>query len=256
MGGSHSTTTLPETGGDRSEVVMRLKDLLNAQTVIEHHAESCISHNIYPLGLKTFVPCVAYKSNNKLRRQWQKVLHNTSIELLALCKQHFQTLANENTEKLEQVEKTMEKIKDEKRRKEWEEKKIELVKASERSRKEMKKFRDGKLKHALRVHKKGKIFVENCLREREESRPQATLEKTNPHNCRAELNVARTQECEKPTEKRPANKGDNNSDGEKSTEKGKSKQRQQQLKKVTLTKDKTQQKIEVEMGSVEAKLRL
>ena len=37
---------------------VKLKDLLNAQTVIEHHlkfAESCISHNIYPLGLKTFV---------------------------------------------------------------------------------------------------------------------------------------------------------------------------------------------------------
>ena len=185
------------------------------------------------------------------------MLHNTSIELLALCKQHFQTLANENTEKLEQVEKSMEKIKDEKRRKEWEEKKIELVKESERSRKEMKKFRDGKLKHTLRVQKKGKIFVENCLREREESRPQATLEKTNPHNCRAELNVQEPRNVKNQQKRDLLTRETIIVMGRKVQKKEKvNKQRQQQLKKVTLTKDKTQQKIEVEMGSVEAKLRL
>ena len=170
------------------------------QTVIDHHlqfAESCIGQSIYPLGLKTFVPCVAYKSDNKLRKEWRRVLNNTSIELLALCKEHFQTLANKNMEKLELTEKSMDKIKDEGKRKKWEDKKIELVKESERSRREMKKTRDGKLKHALKIHKESKVFVENCLRERDENVPVVAQEKTNPSNCRAE------PENDNPTEKRP-----------------------------------------------------
>lgn len=80
-----------------------MSDLLRSRQILEHHvafAEECVSKSIYPLGLKTFVQCVAYKADNKLKRQWKEIFHNTSKELLALCRNHFWAMLDKNNEKI------------------------------------------------------------------------------------------------------------------------------------------------------------
>ena len=96
---------LPEI--DIGAAMKNMGDLLSSKQIIEHHlafAEECVSKSIYPLGLKTFVPCVAYKADDRLRKQWKNILHNSSIELLALCRNHYMTLLDMNNTKIQELE--------------------------------------------------------------------------------------------------------------------------------------------------------
>ena len=157
------------------ELVQELSELIKSITIIEHHmafSEECISNSVYPLGLKTFVPCVTYKADNYLKEQWKKILHNTSFELLALCKTHFVKMFNDRKERMEQIEAKLEKIVDDKIRKKCEDRKIELLKEKENREKEMKQVRTRKLKHAIKIHKEGRIFTEECLRHKDVNTPQ------------------------------------------------------------------------------------
>ena len=91
--------------GDRNYNTERRKydELQNSKLIIEHHlsfANDCISKNIFPLGLKTFVPCVVYKTDDHLKEEWKRVLNNTSIELLALCKDHSLKLLEKTKEEM------------------------------------------------------------------------------------------------------------------------------------------------------------
>ena len=146
-----------------------LEKLMNIGCIIEHHlhfAESCVINSIYPLGLKTFVPCVAFKANDDLKKKWKKVLNNTSLELLALCKSHFEALATQNSTQIEQIEQIGDAFTSEKCRTEWEKKTKQIRDVIKGREKEMKIAREKKLKHAIKVHKEGRIFVENCLLEK------------------------------------------------------------------------------------------
>ena len=47
---------------DINEALKNMNELLSCKTIIKHHlafTEECIGKSMYPLGLKTFVPCVA-----------------------------------------------------------------------------------------------------------------------------------------------------------------------------------------------------
>ena len=138
-------------------------EIFSSKRIIEHHlkfAEECIENNIYPLGLKTFVPCIKQITpSEKTGRPY--LLHNTSLELLALCRTHFTKLLNKNNEKWEEIEKRAESYKEEGDRTKWEEAKIKMED------KEMKEVRNKKMKHAIRIHREGRVFVESCLTERE-----------------------------------------------------------------------------------------
>lgn len=77
-------------GEDSVPEVGRLIEQLNkafcSRTILEHHlafANDCVSHSIYHLGLQTFVPSVAHRADDALKRIWKQVLSNTSLELLA-----------------------------------------------------------------------------------------------------------------------------------------------------------------------------
>ena len=160
------------------EIVQELSELIKSITIIEHHmafSEECISNSVYPLGLKTFVPCVTYKADNYLKEQWKKILHNTSCELLALCKTHFVKLFNNKKERMEQIEAKLDKIVDEEMRKKCEDRKIELLKEKENREKEMKQVRTRKLKHAIKIHKEGRIFTEECLRQKDANTTQNSV---------------------------------------------------------------------------------
>ena len=160
------------------ELVQELSELIKSITIIEHHmafSEECISNSVYPLGLKTFVPCVTYKADNYLKEQWKKILHNTSCELLALCKTHFVKLFNNRKERMEQIEAKLDKIVDEEMRKKCEDRKIELLKEKENREKEMKQVRTRKLKHAIKIHKEGRIFTEECLRQKDGNTAQNSV---------------------------------------------------------------------------------
>ena len=147
------------------ENIENFEKLFNVKTILEHHlafAEECTGKGIYPLGLKT---CVAYRANDTLRKKWKAVLNNTSIELLALCRDHFRSTLAENTNQIEEIEieeieKKMESLKEEKNKREWEEKKETVEREMNRREKEMKNVRDRKLKHAAKVHTEGKIFLD------------------------------------------------------------------------------------------------
>ena len=135
--------TTHDVEGDLEEMY---KILESKQTIVHHlaFADQCIEHSIYPLGLKAFVPCVAHKADNNLRKQWKAILHNTSLELLALCRTHFVKLLNKNGDSLNEIEKRVEGYKEEDDRTKWEEKKIMMEKEMKEREREMKEGRSKK----------------------------------------------------------------------------------------------------------------
>ena len=75
-------------------------------------------------------------------------------------------LLDRNNTKIQELEKVIEGHKNEVERIKWEQKRVmieEEVKGRER---EMKEVRKKKIKHALKIHSEGRVFVEDCLRER------------------------------------------------------------------------------------------
>ena len=96
-----------EVGKDKDQLSKQLNDLLTSKIIVEHHlayANECVEKNIYPLGLKTFVPCVAYKANEELRKRWKEILHNTSLELLSTLRRHFSKLLNTYNDQIIELE--------------------------------------------------------------------------------------------------------------------------------------------------------
>ena len=131
--------------------------------ILEHHlafANDCVSHIIYPLSLKTFVPS---RADDLLKRKWKQILNNTSLELLALCRTHYSTLLEKTIEEIDQLGKQVKDSGDEEKICAWEEKRVGLeVEIKKRG----KEVRCKKIKHAMKIHNKGRVFTENCLRER------------------------------------------------------------------------------------------
>lgn len=65
---------------DLHEELLILEDTILALGMLDHHVsfvEDCIHEMVYPLGLKAFVPCAVFRSNNALKKEWKKVLHAT-----------------------------------------------------------------------------------------------------------------------------------------------------------------------------------
>ena len=115
------------------------------------------------MALQTFVPCVVYKSCDTLKEEWKRVLNNTSLELLALCKTHYNRVLNEQLAVLQALRRIEANFtsKDTIR---WEMKQFEKEEKLCMREKEMKEVRK-KVKHAIRVHREGRVFTEYCLRE-------------------------------------------------------------------------------------------
>ena len=96
----HNQETSQDSGPANANIDMNTKtkkysEMLHSKLILEHHlafANECVQNSIYPLGLKAFVPCVAYKADDALKRKWKQILHNTSIELPALRRSPFNTL--------------------------------------------------------------------------------------------------------------------------------------------------------------------
>ena len=77
---------------DLQEDLTRLERTILALGVLDHHVafvEDCVRESVYPLGLRAFVPCAVFRSNNALKKQWKQILHATSLEPLALCRTHY-----------------------------------------------------------------------------------------------------------------------------------------------------------------------
>lgn len=152
-----------------AENVGTIKELLKSKVIVEHHlsyAEECVEKSIYPLGLKTFVPCVAYRADNELKKRWKQILHNTSLELLATLRAHFRKLLNKYTDQIMDIENEMERTMREEDTIKWQEEKAQLQIELKTKECEMKDARKKKIKHAEKIHKEGRVFVESCLIER------------------------------------------------------------------------------------------
>ena len=86
---------------------------MSSKIILEHHlalANDCGSKNIYLSP--GFVPCVAYKADDELKKKWKEILHNTSIELLYLCRKHFTTLLNKQADQIAEFESLMDRAKE------------------------------------------------------------------------------------------------------------------------------------------------
>ena len=151
----------------------KYSEIRNSKLILEHHlsfANDCISNSIFPLGLRAFVLCVAYKADDCLEEKWKKVLHNASVELLALCKDHFLVLhvLEKTSVQMHEVERQVEDSKDEMICA-WEDR-MSLEEEIRSREKEMKGVRNKKIKHAMKIHGEGRVFCEGCLVEKGETR--------------------------------------------------------------------------------------
>ena len=85
-------------------LIKHLNEAFCSKTILGHHltfANDCVSHSIYHIGLKTFVPCVAHRADDALRKKWKQVLNNKSLELLALCRSHYSTLLEKTKDEID-----------------------------------------------------------------------------------------------------------------------------------------------------------
>ena len=167
-----NTETSQDSGPANANIDMNTKTkkysvMLQSKLILEHHlafANECVQNSIYPLGLKAFVLCVAYKADDALKRKWKQILHNTSMAL-ALRRSHFNTLLEKTSGQLSGLEKQIEDGRDEEIICAWEEEKASLEVEIMKKEKEMKEVRSKKIKHAMKIHKGGRLFGESCLRE-------------------------------------------------------------------------------------------
>ncbi|KAL5514932.1 hypothetical protein EMCRGX_G000016 [Ephydatia muelleri] len=153
---------------DLHEELLILEDTILALGMLDHHVsfvEDCIHEMVYPLGLKAFVPCAVFRSNNALKREWKKVLHATSTELLALCKLHYRRTEVAIRKDLAELKLKGESLKGDDRIK-WEMRECNAWRESEFRSKKMNEKRKKKLKHTKTIHMEGRIFTEHCLVER------------------------------------------------------------------------------------------
>eukprot|EP00731_Ephydatia_muelleri_P027557 Em0019g430a len=148
--------------GSTEELLKELADTSFINQIASHHwtfLDSCIANKVYPLGMKAFVPCAVYKANDDLRKQWKVILNNTALELVEVCRKHYEKLINSSTDKINQLYVKGEQLRSEEDRGKFQRKRatIEEVKRREN---EMSKSRRKKLQNTIRKHKEGRVFVE------------------------------------------------------------------------------------------------
>ena len=130
--------------------------------MLEHHlafTDECIKENVYPLGLKAYV---VFKANDALKKEWKRVLHATSLELLALCKRHYSRAQGEIKQVLAALKEMCGNLKGEERI-EWEMGECAALKQEQLMSKQLGETRKKKIKRAKTIHKEGRIFTEHCL---------------------------------------------------------------------------------------------
>ena len=153
---------------DLQEELDKLERTILALGMLDHHTafiEDCVRESVYPLGLRAFVPCAVFRSNNTLKKQWKQILHAASLELLTLCRMHYRRTEAEIKKELGELKMRGEGLKGEDRI-EWEMKECYAWKMNEVRTKKLDETRKKKVKHAKTMHKEGRIFTENCLMER------------------------------------------------------------------------------------------
>eukprot|EP00731_Ephydatia_muelleri_P027560 Em0019g433a len=152
--------------GSTEELLKELADTSFINQIASHHwtlLDSCIASKVYPLGMKAFA---VYKANDDLRKQWKVILNNTALELVEVCRKHYEKLINSSTDKINQLYVKGEQLRSEEDRGKFQRKRatIEEVKRREN---EMSKSRRKKLQNTIRKHKEEGVFVENCLVEKD-----------------------------------------------------------------------------------------
>ena len=165
VGGEANENSRIKKTRDLHEEMLMLDDTILALGMLDHHVsfvEDCIREMVYPLGLKAFVPCAVFRSNNALKKEWKKILHATSTELLALCRMHYRRTEVAIMKDLAELKLKGESLKGEDRIK-WEMRECNAWRESEVRSKKLNERRKKKLKHTQRVHMEGRIFTEHCL---------------------------------------------------------------------------------------------
>eukprot|EP00731_Ephydatia_muelleri_P001671 Em0001g1671a len=117
--------------------------------------------------MKAFVPCAVYKANDDLRKQWKVILNNTALELVEVCRKHYEKLINSSTDKINQLYVKGEQLRSEEDRGKFQRKRATIEEEIKRRENEMSKSRRKKLQNTIRKHKEGRVFVENCLVEKD-----------------------------------------------------------------------------------------
>eukprot|EP00731_Ephydatia_muelleri_P014531 Em0008g251a len=156
--------------GSTEELLKELADTSFINQIASHHwtfLDSCIANKVYPLGMKAFVPCAVYKANDDLRKQWKVILNNTALELVEVCRKHYEKLINSSTDKINQLYVKGEQLRSEEDRGKFQRKRATIEEEVKRSKNEMSKSRRKKLQNTIRKHKEGRVFVENCLVEKD-----------------------------------------------------------------------------------------
>ncbi|KAL5509633.1 hypothetical protein EMCRGX_G005033 [Ephydatia muelleri] len=152
--------------GSTEELLKELADTSFINQIASHHwtfLDSCIANKVYPLGMKAFVPCAVYKANDDLRKQWKVILNNTALELVEVCRKHYEKLINSSTDKINQLYVKGEQLRSEEDRVKFQRKRATIEEEVKRRENEMSKSRRKKLQNTIRKHKEGRVFVENCL---------------------------------------------------------------------------------------------
>ena len=128
---SGSTPPPKDELGSTEELLKELADTSFINQIASHHwtfLDSCIANNVYPLGMKVFVPCAVYKANDDLRKQWKVILNNTALELVDVCRKHYDKLINSSTDKINQLHVKGEQLRSEEDRGKFQRKKPRLKK--------------------------------------------------------------------------------------------------------------------------------
>ena len=143
----------------------RLEKAIYDSCMLEHHlafTDDCIKENVYPLGMKAYVPCAVFKANDALKKEWKRVLHTTSLELLALCKRHYSRIQGEIKQALATTREMGGSLKGEDRI-EWEMRECAVLKQEQLMSKQLGETRKKKIKRTKTIHNEGRIFTEYCL---------------------------------------------------------------------------------------------
>ena len=149
-----------------------------------HHKEfylTCIDKNVFPQGLRAYVPCVAPGANDRLKTEWIHILKKCSFQLLNTCLQHTTHTIQELENRLTALENMLDNA-GEKIRTKWQQTYQTINNRMQEMRGLLKEKRKRKLNKCIYKDKNNLTFPEESLQTQTKTTTPNTTQKTTPSN--------------------------------------------------------------------------
>ena len=169
---------------DHTTIADKYEALRRTYEMHIHHKEfylTCIDKNVFPQGLRAYVPCVAPGANDRLKTEWIHILKKCSFQLLNTCLQHTTHTIQELENRLTALENMLDNA-GEKIRTKWQQTYQTINNRMQEMRGLLKEKRKRKLNKCIYKDKNNLTFPEESLQTQTKTTTPNTTQKTTPSN--------------------------------------------------------------------------